>query len=570
MKRTQILATLVFAFVLGAAVPFIELASSTNVSAAEQNQPASEGISTPLTSDSTTQADTPAREVTVTAADATQLSDIFNNPNISKIIIGENINYSKRITINRPVDKPLVVEFKDGSKIEYTQRKSSKYAVRLERGNVTFTGTGTIAGSNGFYVLGTDDATVTENTILTIDKDVTVQGLDVYALVVSDNPKYNSVNYGTRVYLNGKFVGPYGISVDGFVHNSDQAPVITIGDTATITSSVGAAIYAAGYANWTFGAAQITGNMGIGIKSGTMTLNGTQITATGAPATPDPTTGNIDENGVAFSIEHNNDYADQIVLNLNGGTYTSQNTSVFYEYSDADLARAATRLADINIAGGTFTAGGNDAIFGGRMADTDIEISGGTFTTGGPIFNENILTDTGIQISGGTFTGTDTQTDQFKNYLAEGLIIATNGQVMNPAAPVRPSRPSSSTSSPEAPEDPSDPVEPSDPTPEQKPSNDQNTAPDTGLNHGRGVLTAASTVIPLICGAIGVIFMVCVQKVFSRRKALNAAAVEMEIDEQIAEIVDEPEEPVVERFVAEAIERPEPKVTPVDTFILQK
>ncbi len=73
----------------------------------------------------------------------------------------------------------------------------------------------------------------------------------------------------------------------------------------------------------------------------------------------------------------------------------------------------------------------------------------------------------------------------------------------------------------------------------------------------------------LIFGALSMIIIIALQRIFARRKAARIAA-ELEIDEQLAEITDDEPEPVVERFVAEAIKREEPVVTPVDTFILPK
>lgn len=623
MKRTQIVATLAFAFVLGA-VPIINLVNSTSVFATEVET----GASTPASSS----------EVIVTTADAAELSAIFSNPEISKIILGEDINSTKRITINRPVDKPLVVDL-NGHKFEYTQRKSNKYAVRIERGDVTFTGTGTVAGSNGFYVLGTDDPTVTENTILTIDKNVTVQGLDVYALVVSDNPKYNSVNYGTRVYLNGKFVGPYGISVDGFVHNSDQAPTIVIGDTAIITAN-DTPVYAAGYANWTIGAATLTGTAAFGIKSGTFTFNNTNVTIDGEMRTPNAQSKDMDIIGSAIQLEHHNSYAGDIAVTINGGNYTSVQGDVFYEYAQKDEQGAVvnTDKADIDITAGNFVAENSErTVFGGELEDTDIQISGGSFrgadvakfaeqgyladgvyiTSDGVVtrpshgfsssLRDTTLTNQGVTIQGLLPRGVELRVEpsdqtvaQFKDlpHVIYDLTLYRYGEKyqLESSAEVSIKVPAGIDGSKsnvyyidadgsaehlastyadgvitfktshfslyaivqDRDQDDNGVIVPD--------TND--VAPDTGLNQGHGALTAVSTIIPLMFGACGIICLVCSQRVAARKKALRAAALEMEIDEQLAEIIDDEPEPTIDHFVAEAIERDDPQVTPVDTFIL--
>lgn len=547
MKRTQILATLAFAFVLGAAVPFIKLASSTNVSAAELESQHLENqteISTPSTTD---QAD-PAPSSSFTVSTAAAFTEAANDTSVDHITLGANLS-DVAVDINRPLSAPLTINLAGN-----TIANGKGVGILISQGDIRVTGAGSITSTNrnALSIRGSAVNTGSNYVTVTIDAGVNLSSSSAYgaAIVPFDSPSKQYGSYGVVLNMNGNITGAYGISVNGNVSDHVNRPQINIGDSATFdnqTMSDSTPIYAAGAATWTIGRAKMTGTTGIGIRSGELTFNGTEVEIDGAMRDPAAGSNGIDGIGVVFQIEHHNAYADQIVMNINSGKYTSVNGDVFYEYGNITTARAATQVADINISGGEFTAGDGHEIFGGALGTSN---------------------DANIEIKGGTFHGVDVASSDFANFLASGLKLGADGQVI--ANTITPSRPSSPTSSPEAPEGPSDPEEPSDPTLEQNPSTDQNIAPDTGLNHGRGALTAASTIIPLICGAIGVIFMVVVQKTFSRRKAMNEAAVEMEIDEQIAEIVDEPEEPVVERFVAEAIERPEPKVTPVDTFILQK
>lgn len=77
-------------------------------------------------------------------------------------------------------------------------------------------------------------------------------------------------------------------------------------------------------------------------------------------------------------------------------------------------------------------------------------------------------------------------------------------------------------------------------------------------------------VLPILIGIICVAGMALGQKLFSHRKTPCAVDIETEIAEEIAEIIDSPEEaedPTIDHFVAEPISRPQPKITPVDTFI---
>lgn len=566
MKRTQIVATLAFAFVLGAAVPIVECLTTSSVAATTQEAksakdpngnstlPADHSIETTqaedanLLTDDQPDEDIADAEVLQGAVQVSTLEDLtaaLNAPAVTSITLEANITTTSVIIVAR--DSLAATLELNLNQHSLTNSTASGYVLLVKQGNLSITGEGTIEGQNGLEIQGARENTPNFAT-LTVGPQVTVKG-KIYGIGVTDYAGKEGMSYGAKLVFNGRIEAGYGISTNGRITNTEGRPEIIIGDNAVIATSAysdSTPIYAAGNATWKIGAATLIGKSGFNIRAGRLDLTGTSLTVDGEMRDPRPSSGGIDGIGVAFQIEHHEKYADGIVLNINSGTYTTQNGDVFYEYGTiSDQARAVTQLADINIKGGTFRAGDGRQIFGGTVEQNDVEISGGTFK------------------------GADVATEDFAKLLVEGFKISSNGTVIADR-PASSGRPNSSTTSPETPEDPSDPQEPSDPTPEQKPSTDQNTAPDTGLNHGRGALTAASTVIPMLCGAIGVIFMVCTQKVFARRKALNEAEVEMEIDQQIAEIAEEPEEPVIERFVAEAIERDEPEVTPVDTFILQK
>jgi len=102
-------------------------------------------------------------------------------------------------------------------------------------------------------------------------------------------------------------------------------------------------------------------------------------------------------------------------------------------------------------------------------------------------------------------------------------------------------------------------------------SSNPSDVPDTGTVAEQGIISAVSTVAPLLIGA-GFIFMFFSGKIHERQRLRRLATIEHEIDAEVEEIVDKPEErePAPERFVAEPIARDEPTATTVDPFAPRK
>lgn len=553
MKKTQIVATLAFAFMLGAAIPIIEFSNSSSVGASEQVEQTEQvepitsaesvsGISTPEAETEPEDTSSPVDDFAdqelsgaVDVATAANLATALNSPTVSKITLINDINFDTTIIVERGADAlPLELDL---GQHNITNTSGKSYALFIKQGTLSITGQGIISGQNGLEIQGSDQNIVNFTTV-SIGKDVTIQG-QIYAIAINDYNSNSSLNYGTKLTIDGTLRAGYGVATNGRIKNTVGAPQIIINDSAVIIASGyddSTPFYAAGNATWTIGAATLTGKSGLNIRAGELTLNGTSVSADGEMRNPSTGSGGIDGVGVAFQIEHHPKYADNVVLNINGGTYSSQNGDVFYEYGES-VASRATAVADINISGGTFTAGSDRAIFGGTIDQNNIEISGGTFR------------------------GTDVTTADFAKYLVGNLKLDADGNVVtnNPT----PSNPNTPTSPSEAPEDPSDTKEPSDPT-------SGNTAPETGVNHRISEISAIGTAVPMVIGACCIVAMACGQRIFARHRAAARAGVEIEIDEQIAEIINDPEEPVIERFVAEPILRNEPQTTSVDSFIFQK
>lgn len=408
------------------------------------------------------------------------------------------------------------------------------YAMHVFYGALDIVGEGAISAKTIVIdVRGAADPSFTKYTDLTIGKDVTLSAPQGYSIVVDNGT--GTTAYAAHVEFNGTINAMQGPYVNGTIKHTENPVLMKIGDTAQINAEK-VAVYAAGYANWHFGAAHISGETGIGLKAGTFELTGTTIEAFGTPIEPELNNNGMDSTGVVFQIEHNASYANEdIVMNINSGQYTSQHNSVFYEYGDTS-ARSVTVPADINISGGKFSAAPDYNIFGGTSDQNNIEITSGTFH------------------------GKDANDAGFQDYFVGDLKFDQGGNVIA-NRPIAPSRPS--TSNTIAPEAPETPVQPSAPS-------DNDSAPETGVNQARGKISAVSTVAPITIGAICIIALAFGKKLFSNIKSFRAAEVECEINAEIADIVKDEPEPVIERFVATKIERNDPTPTPVDMFIPSK
>lgn len=561
MTHKRIVAVLALAaFTLGVGISFANLSNDPSVSASdmpsvnekanqsESIEPSQDFYSTNEASKAQTEPETEP-DVLATPAPMAELSgvvEVDNQALLSQAIIASAVT---EVILTADIDIPVDIA-KQGGIIFYRPLElapmklnlnghnistEGPFAMHVFYGDLDIIGQGTISAKTiAIDVRGATDPAFSSYTNLTIGKDVTLSAPGAYSLVIDKNSA--STAYGASVVFNGTINAMQGPYVNGSIQHSENPAKIKIGDTAVINAEK-LAIYAAGYANWNIGAARITSETGVGLKAGTFEFNNTIINTSGIPQEPEIQTGGMDSTGVVFQIEHNKNYADEdITININSGSYTSAHNSVFYEYGDtsSDSARSTSAPADININGGAFTAADGFDIFGGTSAQNNIEVTAGTFH------------------------GADANDESFQDYFVGDLKFDQNGNVIA-AQPVPPSKPSNpSTSSPVSPETPSE--EPSAALPEEA-------TPDTGINQARGKLSAVNTVAPVVVGAVCIIAMVLGKKIFSHLKSLRIAEVDCEIATEVAEVIEDEPEPVIERFVATKIDRDDPVPPMVDTFI---
>lgn len=318
-----------------------------------------------------------------------------------------NLDVSAVVTI----DKELTIDLNG-----YDISLLNKSYLLVKGGNLTVTGKGTIKEVTPYWsaimVNGSTDASASNYSVVTVGKDVTLYG---WSGVFIQQSSTNTA-YGVNVTVNGTINAVTdvaedstgeGVYINGKIQHTTNAPVITLGETAVITSD-GVGIYAAGYAVWNINGATITGvESALAIKSGEFNITDGTFTATGPDVRPTEGYGNgINPSGSVIQVESNTGYAGNVELNITGGNFVSENGVVVYEY----LASNATETAveSIEIAGGDFVSGVDED--GEYLAVFDVSTS---FETNNTEF-----------VTGGTFT-----TDEGEKYVSadEEFVVTADG-----------------------------------------------------------------------------------------------------------------------------------------------
>ena len=238
--------------------------------------------------------------------------------------------------------------------------------------------------------------TAADYTKLVIAKDATVDA--AYAVCLFPEPD-STAGYNSTIEIYGKLAAG-GIFVSGNLGNdtstagnmvsSNKIPTVTIYDGAVVSNGTeGQGIAMNGLANVTVNGGTITGSEAIGVKRGTLTVNGGTFSSNGEYVDSAEANNNGTENtGATISITSTYNYAGTINVNLNGGTFTSENApAVYLGHSKKDDALVSYKNGvTLDIQGGTFTSPANVAtVYVADKEEGDAEsytkqvISGGSF-----------------------------------------------------------------------------------------------------------------------------------------------------------------------------------------------
>lgn len=283
---------------------------------------------------------------------------IANASSTDVITLVSNVKLKDTIQINKTIN----IDLNGKSIVAYSK------VFQVQGGTLNLTGPGTIKEENpnygAIYVVGSDNSNDNSYSVVNIEKDVTLEGWSGI-FITHDNSK----SYGVIVNLDGNINAindasgntGIGVYVNGNIKHQNNYPVINITDNAKITST-GNGLYIAGYSTFNIGKAYISGlESGIGIKAGTLNIDGAIVICDGIDNTPTEGNNNgVNPSGVALQIESNNGYAGNMKINIKNGNFKSKNSNVIYEY----IGKGSSSLVDeFNISNGSFISEANKNVF---------------------------------------------------------------------------------------------------------------------------------------------------------------------------------------------------------------
>lgn len=257
-------------------------------------------------------------DFTVTSNNKTDSYSSEDLVNIAKNLKEGTITLSDNLDIQKLLFTGKVVLDLNGKTLNITEK--SRAIISDAKADLTIKN-GTIKTVQ--YALQVeDDAT------LTVESDVnivvnTLDELTGYGITMWENGVTN---------FNGNIKVTSGIGISGNGNNKTYNAKLNVnGGTITVEDGVG--IYLPHYGTTKISDGVITAGTGINIKAGSLEITGGTINANGKKVNPNATTGKTNETGDAIIIEENTNYADNIKLNITGGTLNSENGYMIQEYN---------------------------------------------------------------------------------------------------------------------------------------------------------------------------------------------------------------------------------------------
>lgn len=298
-------------------------------------------------------------------------NDIINL--ITNIEVEETLNINKNVNINL-----------NGKTISAKEK-----VFLIEGGFLHLSGTGLIKETNPNYgaimIKGSKNKNDINYSTLKADAGITLEGWS--GIFIGHN---NGLSYGILVNTEATIISKKdsngitgaGIYINGTIKDDNNSPIINI-NKKSIINSEGTGLYQAGYATTNIEETHITGEeSAISIKSGILNIKSGTFTCTGSDNTPTNTNNNgINPSGATIQIESNNNYKGNIQLNITGGTLTSKNSHVIYEYTTKE---SVSKIVDIKISDGIYKSPKN--IF---SLSNSLVLNHQKFITGGR-YNQNV------------------------------------------------------------------------------------------------------------------------------------------------------------------------------------
>ena len=202
--------------------------------------------------------------------------------------------------------------------------------------NANFTG-----ANSAVAVYGSTNSSDANYSKFTLQSTATINAPNGYGAMIGAN---SGAAFGAVVTISGTINSKYGVYVNGNIAQTDSANAAKFNVYGTvIASSENAAVYGAGYANWTFGTtsassapAVLTGGSGIYVKSGNVTINKANITANGEKTDYKFNTNGAEATGDAIIIDSCGYPGSVPAVTIKGGTITSANGAAVASYTKQD------------------------------------------------------------------------------------------------------------------------------------------------------------------------------------------------------------------------------------------
>lgn len=221
-------------------------------------------------------------------------------------------------------------------------------------------------------------------TVITIDKGVTLKG-DYTGIFVAKDAGNGYHNYGLVINMFGTI--DMGAVADGYHYSGmyvngtntvSDGNVMTINlGGATIKNCEATGIYAAGYAKWNITNSSITsGNTGIEIRAGELTVNGATVVGNGVPTVVTPNGNGSTTEGAGIAVaQHTTKLPIKVTINSSD----ISGYSALYQSNPQNNDAESVKKVSVAVNGGTFKTI-NRGTCGVYSENNCVTISGGAFT----------------------------------------------------------------------------------------------------------------------------------------------------------------------------------------------
>ena len=337
--------------------------------------------------DGGTPEESPSGETPVTEKVA-KIGDIEYETLTAAVEAAEKSGEITRIVMTNSVSELDTINIENGNKItldlnnKNIEFKADNY-FKVENGQLELTGKGNVKSSykseyrSTIYMVGSAEDKA-DYSVVTVGPEVTIENVGSYGAGIVSAPKTDKA-YGAKFVIKGIIKSTYGFTVNGSIkQTTGNIPKVIVSGTGKIEGPEGAAIYAAGYAEYIVEGKLEGKYFAIEIRAGKLTIaDGATLVSTGDFSDPVPNGNGSTVTGATVAVsQHTTNLPIEVVIN--GGTVSSTGTNGYALY-EIDTVKDEAKE---NIAKGV-NVEVNNGNFSGKIHSTNnkLKITGGTFST---------------------------------------------------------------------------------------------------------------------------------------------------------------------------------------------